>query len=153
MYDPSLHTKGMLRSVFLNFLTLKSWFVFLNTLQLNIRCLNVLYCIYIVAEMKAGVTAINCIKNTSFRAILRLFGRAARHASAGSVERSCTNKTACYESRSARVWRRYRNCIELCLSTAARASSIYFSRPPQVLILIRQRVTQLHWFTTHYYFL
>ena len=37
-------------------------------------------------------------------------------------------------------------CIELCLSTAtaARASSIYFSRPPQFLILIRQRVTQLH---------
>ena len=32
-------------------------------------------------------------------------------------------------------------CIELCLSfsTAARASSIYFSRPPQFLILIRQR--------------
>ena len=27
------------------FLTLKSWFVFLNTLQLNIQCLNVLYCI------------------------------------------------------------------------------------------------------------
>ena len=30
---------------FFFFLTLKSWFVFLNTLQLNIRCLNVLYCI------------------------------------------------------------------------------------------------------------
>ena len=97
--------------------------------------------------MKAGVTAINCIKNTSFRAILRLFGRAARHASAGSVERSCTNKTACYDFTSlARPGSGGGTvlCIELCLSTAARASSIYFSRPPQFLILIRQRVTQLH---------
>ena len=95
--------------------------------------------------MKAGVTAINCIKNTSFRAILRLFGRAAMGMQAqaqlsGAVRiRRLATSLARPGSGGGTVL-----CIELCLSTAARASSIYFSRPPHFLILIRQRVTQLH---------
>ena len=43
---PACMIQVCIRNVaFFFFLTLKSWFVFLNTLQLNIRCLNVLYCI------------------------------------------------------------------------------------------------------------
>ena len=133
MYDPSLHTKGMLRSVFflLDFEVMIRVFKYITIKYTVFKRIILHLNSYIVAEMKAGVTAINCIKNTSFRAILRLFGRAARHASAGSVERSCTNKTACYESRSARVWRRYRTLYRAVpLNCGAGEFHLFFSTTP-----------------------